>query len=112
MEKQIDLKSLQKTVDEWIKTYGVRYFDIKTNTLLLAEEVGEVARIIARTHGEQNSKESDTHQLGEELADVLFVLTCIANQSGIDLSTEIKKNIDKKTTRDAKRHHQNSKLKS
>lgn len=112
MEKQINLTPLQKKVDNWIKTYGVRYFDITTNTLLLAEEVGEVARIVARTYGEQSSKKTDTQKLGEELADVLFVLTCIANQTGIDLSEEFQKNIDKKTSRDAHRHQENNKLNS
>lgn len=108
----MNIQDLQNQVDLWIKTYGVRYFDIQTNGLLLCEEVGEVARIIARTHGEQSAKSSDAKDLGQELADVLFVLTCIANQSGIDLSKEIEKNFEKKTLRDATRHVNNEKLKN
>lgn len=105
------VKELQNQVDDWIKTYGVRYFDEMTNTAILMEEVGEVARIMSRRFGEQSEKESDKEKdLGDELADVLFVLTCIANQTGIDLDEAVKKNLDKKTKRDAKRHHQNDKL--
>ncbi len=101
----------QKKVDAWISEYGVRYFDILTNTLLLTEEVGEVARIVARTHGEQSFKESDKGKnLEDELADVLFVLICIANQSGIDLDKAFLKNISKKTNRDSERHLGNEKL--
>ncbi len=106
------IKELQKKVDHWIQKYGVRYFDEMTNTAILMEEVGEVARIMSRRYGEQNEKESDKNkELGEELADVLFVITCIANQTDIDLEYEIKKNFEKKTQRDAKRHINNEKLK-
>lgn len=102
----------QKTVDHWIKTYGVRYFNELTNTALLMEEVGEVARIMARRYGEQSEKESDkTKKLDDELADVLFVLICIANQTGINLEEALQKNLDKKTGRDHTRHLNNEKLK-
>ncbi|MGB0915229.1 MAG: nucleotide pyrophosphohydrolase [Crocinitomicaceae bacterium] len=108
----MEIKALQEKVDQWIKQYGVRYFDEMTNTAMLMEEVGEVARIIARRYGEQSEKESDKNKdLGEELADVLFVLTCLANQTGIDLEEAIQKNFDKKTNRDATRHLDNDKLK-
>ena len=103
----------QKTVDDWIKQYGVKYFSELTNMAMLTEEVGEVARIIARRYGEQSEKESDKHKdLGDELADVLFVLICLANQTGIDLEEALKKNLDKKTNRDSERHINNDKLKS
>lgn len=106
------ITELQKTVDDWIKVHGVRYFDELTNTAVLMEEVGEVARIMSRRYGEQSEKESDKHKdLGDELADVLFVLTCIANQTGVDLSEALSKNLDKKTKRDHERHHNNDKLK-
>jgi len=102
----------QKTVDEWIKTNGVRYFDELTNTAILMEEVGEVARIMARKYGEQSFKGSEkNNDLGDELSDVLFVLICIANQTGIDLTEAFQKNIKKKTDRDSDRHHENEKLK-
>src|SRR3954471_4320720 len=105
------ISDAQKTIDEWIKTYGVRYFNELTNTAILMEEVGEVARIMARRYGEQSEKESDkTKDLGDELADVLFVLVCIANQTGVDLETALKKNLQKKTERDNTRHIQNKKL--
>ncbi len=105
------ITELQKQVDDWIKEYGVRYFDELTNTAMLMEEVGEVARIMARRYGEQSEKESDKNKdLGEELADVLFVLTCIANQTGINLEEAIAKNFEKKTKRDATRHLENRKL--
>ena len=105
------VKELQTTVDEWIKTIGVRYFDELTNTAVLMEEVGEVARIMSRRYGEQSEKESDKNKdLGDELADVLFVLTCIANQTGVDLTTAIQKNLEKKTNGDKDRHHNNEKL--
>ncbi|MCH2231550.1 MAG: nucleotide pyrophosphohydrolase [Crocinitomicaceae bacterium] len=108
----MEIKTLQEKVDQWIKEYGVRYFDELTNTAMLMEEVGEVARIMARRYGEQSEKESDKNKdLGEELADVLFVLTCLANQTGIDLEKAIQKNFDKKTNRDATRHLENEKLK-
>ncbi|MBK6985900.1 MAG: nucleotide pyrophosphohydrolase [Bacteroidetes bacterium] len=103
----------QKQVDDWIKQYGVKYFSELTNMAMLTEEVGEVARIIARRYGEQSEKESDKNKdLGDELADVLFVLICLANQTGIDLEEALKKNLDKKTNRDSERHINNDKLKS
>ncbi|MEJ6777596.1 MAG: nucleotide pyrophosphohydrolase [Crocinitomicaceae bacterium] len=108
----MEIKALQEKVDQWIKQYGVRYFDEMTNTAMLMEEVGEVARIMARRYGEQSEKESDKNKdLGEEIADVLFVLTCLANQTGIDLEDAINKNFEKKTKRDATRHLDNTKLK-
>ena len=100
----------QKTVDDWIKKYGVRYFSELTNMAILTEEVGEVARIISRTYGEQSSKKTDNGNLADELADVLFVLICIANQTDVDLSEAFAKNIQKKTQRDSKRHLSNPKL--
>ena len=101
----------QALVDQWIKENGVRYFDPLTNMAMLTEEVGEVARIMARRYGEQSEKESDKNkELGEELADVLFVLICIANKTGIDLTQAMIKNLDKKTQRDAERHIKNPKL--
>ncbi len=106
------ISQAQQTVDEWIKTTGVRYYNELTNMAILTEEVGEVARIMARKYGEQSFKESDKkHELGEELADVLFVVLCIANQTGVDLTTELAKNLDKKTMRDSERHKNNPKLK-
>ena len=102
----------QKQIDEWIKTHGVRYFSELTNMALLTEEVGEVARIIARNYGEQSSKKSDTDKiLADELADVLFVVICLANQTGVDLTDALKKNLEKKTLRDSERHKGNEKLK-
>jgi NTP pyrophosphatase (non-canonical NTP hydrolase) len=110
MEK--DLNALQAQVDEWIKTVGVRYFSELTNMAMLSEEVGEVARIIARRYGEQSEKESDkAKDLGDEMADVLFVLICLANQTGINLQEAFEKNMAKKTERDATRHLNNDKLK-
>lgn len=101
----------QQKVDEWIKLYGVKYFSELTNMAILTEEVGEVARIISRTYGEQSFKKSDKEKdLGSELADVLFVLICLANQTGIDLEKEFQKNIAKKTSRDKSRHLNNPKL--
>jgi NTP pyrophosphatase (non-canonical NTP hydrolase) len=110
MEK--DLNVLQAEVDAWIKTVGVRYFSELTNMAMLSEEVGEVARIIARRYGEQSEKESDkAKDLGDEMADVLFVLICLANQTGINLQEAFEKNMAKKTQRDATRHLNNEKLK-
>jgi NTP pyrophosphatase (non-canonical NTP hydrolase) len=104
-------KEAQEKVDQWIKEYGVRYFDEMTNTVMLMEEVGEVARIMARRYGEQSEKESDKGKdLGDEMADVLFVLICLANQTGIDLEEAMKKNLKKKTERDHSRHKENKKL--
>ena len=103
----------QQLVDDWIKTTGVRYFNELTNMAMLTEEVGEVARIIARQYGEQSFKASDQGKnLGDELADVLFVVICLANQTGVDLKDALRKNLDKKTSRDATRHRDNEKLKS
>jgi NTP pyrophosphatase (non-canonical NTP hydrolase) len=108
----MEIKEAQKIVDNWIKEYGVRYFNELTNLAILTEEVGEVARIISRRYGEQSEKESDKNKdLGDEFADVLFVLICLANQTGIDLESALKKNLEKKTIRDADRHHSNDKLK-
>lgn len=105
------IKSVQETVDQWIKTHGVRYFNELTNTAILMEEVGEVARIMARRYGEQSEKESDKQvELADELADVMFVLVCLANQTGIDLESALEKNLAKKTARDKTRHHENKKL--
>lgn len=106
------LSDAQKEVDEWIKKYGVRYFNELTNMVILTEEIGELARIIARKYGEQSSKESDLDKnLGDEMADVLWVLICLANQTGVNLTDAFRKNIDKKTLRDKSRHINNSKLK-
>ncbi|MFK8037336.1 MAG: nucleotide pyrophosphohydrolase [Crocinitomicaceae bacterium] len=105
------ISDAQKLVDDWIKTYGVRYFNELTNMAQLTEEVGEVARIIARRYGEQSEKESDKNKdLGDEMADVLWVLICLANQTGVDLEKALVKNLDKKTKRDHSRHHNNDKL--
>lgn len=107
------LEQAQKTVDNWIQTHGVRYFNELTNMAILSEEVGEVARIIARRYGEQSEKESDKNKdLADEMADVLFVLICLANQTGIDLTTALEKNLAKKTQRDSSRHKNNEKLNS
>ena len=105
------ISEAQKIVDSWIKEYGVRYFDEMTNLAILTEEVGEVARIMARKYGEQSFKEGEKSDLSDELADVLWVLICIANQTGVDLTEALKINIDKKTKRDNRRHHENPKLK-
>ena len=109
---QLTIKEAQEQIDHWIKTVGVRYFSELTNLGQLVEEVGEVARIITRTYGDQSFKKSDKdHNLGDELADVLFVLICLANQTGVDLTDALQKNLDKKTKRDAERHKNNEKLK-
>lgn len=112
------IQEAQQTVDEWIKQYGVRYFSELTNMAVLTEEVGELAKIIARRYGEQSWKSTDPRAadngreaLGDEMADVLWVLLCLANQTGLDLTEELKKNIEKKTKRDLKRHQSNNKLK-
>ncbi|GAA4279724.1 nucleotide pyrophosphohydrolase [Gaetbulibacter aestuarii] len=108
----MDIKNAQKIVDDWINEHGVRYFNELTNMAQLTEEVGEVARIIARRYGEQSEKESDKDKdLGEELADVLFVVLCLANQTGVDLQKAFDARMDKKTKRDHDRHHNNEKLK-
>lgn len=107
------ISEAQKLVDDWIKTYGVRYFNELTNMAQLTEEVGEVARIIARRYGEQSEKESDkSKDLGDEMAVVLWVLICLANQTGVNLEEALKKNLDKKTKRDSTRHLDNDKLRS
>jgi len=109
---EISIKQAQKIVDDWIKTVGVRYFNELTNTTILMEEVGEVARIMSRRYGEQSEKESDKNKdLGDEMADVMFVLICLANQTGIDLEQALIKNLEKKTLRDKERHANNPKLK-
>mgnify|MGYP001548926427 CR=1 FL=1 len=108
---ELTIKECQKIIDNWIQTVGVRYFSELTNTAILMEEVGEVARIMSRVYGEQSFKNPDeSHNLADELADVLFVLFCIANQTGIDLTEAIQKNLEKKTTRDKNRHWDNPKL--
>jgi NTP pyrophosphatase (non-canonical NTP hydrolase) len=108
----MSLTLMQSEVDAWIKTHGVRYFNELTNMTILTEEVGELARIMARRYGEQSEKESDKDKdLGDEMADVLWVLICLANQTGVDLNAAWKKNIEKKTNRDSERHRQNPKLK-
>jgi NTP pyrophosphatase (non-canonical NTP hydrolase) len=108
----MEIKEAQQLVDNWIKTTGVRYFNELTNTAILMEEVGEVARIMARQYGEQSFKKSDTEvNLADEMADVLFVLICLANQTGIDLTDALQKNMQKKSIRDADRHKNNEKLK-
>lgn len=108
----MDIKNAQLEVDNWIKNHGVRYFNELTNMAQLTEEVGEVARIIARRYGEQSEKESDKNKdLGEELADVMFVVLCLANQTGVDLQAAFDKKLDLKTKRDHDRHHNNEKLK-
>jgi len=105
------IKQAQETVDNWIKKHGVRYFSELTNMAMLTEEVGEVARIIARKYGEQSFKESDKNkELADELADVLFVLICLANQTGIDLTDAMARNLEKKTNRDGERHFNNPSL--
>ncbi len=112
MKDEVTLQELQNSVDEWIKTFGVRYFNELTNMALLTEEVGELARVVARKYGEQSSKISDLDaSLEEEMADVLWVLVCMANQTGVDLTQAIQKSFEKKTKRDAERHKNNLKLK-
>ena len=111
-ENNLTLRDLQQRVDDWIKMYGVRYFSELTNMAILAEEVGEVARIIARKYGDQSFKESDqTRHLADEMTDVLWVLACLANQTGVDLTDAFERNLCKKTERDSERHKNNQKLK-
>ena len=108
----MEISKAQKIVDDWIKKYGVRYFDELTNTAILMEEVGELARIMSRRYGEQSEKESDKNlNLADEIADILFVLICISNQTGVDLESAFNKNMEKKTSRDQTRHMNNEKLK-
>ena len=107
----MEISKAQKIVDDWIKKYGVRYFDELTNTAILMEEVGELARIMSRRYGEQSEKESDKNlNLADEIADILFVLICISNQTGVDLESAFNKNMEKKTSRDQTRHINNEKL--
>lgn len=111
-QEQITIRGAQELVDAWIRTYGVRYFGELTNLALLTEEVGELARIMARTYGDQSFKESDLgRDLSDEMADVLWVLLCLANQTGVDLTEALRRNLDKKSSRDATRHRANEKLK-
>lgn len=105
------IEEAQKAVDNWIKTYGVRYFSELTNMAILTEEVGEVARIIARTYGDQSFKKDEKTNLADELADVMWVLLCLANQTGVDMTEALQRNLDKKTSRDKDRHKNNPKLK-
>src|SRR5882672_6383496 len=108
----MEISEAQKLVDNWIKKYGVRYYNELTNMAILTEEVGEVARIMARRYGEQSEKESDKDKdLGDEMADVLWVLICLANQTGVNLTEAFARNLEKKSQRDKDRHHQNPKLK-
>lgn len=109
--KEITIREAQRMVDDWIKTYGVCYFSELTNMAILTEEVGEVARIMSRKYGDQSFKEGEKADLGDEMADVLWVLMCLANQTGVDLTEALKKNIEKKTSRDKTRHISNEKLK-
>ena len=111
MAQDITLKEAQQKVDEWVKNYGVRYFSELTNMACLTEEVGELARVMARKYGDQSFKEGEKPNLGDEMADVLWVLICLANQTGVDLTDEFQKNLEKKTKRDFKRHKENPKLK-
>jgi NTP pyrophosphatase (non-canonical NTP hydrolase) len=106
----MEIKELQEQVDAWIHRYGVRYFSELTNMAVLTEEVGELARVMARTYGDQSFKEGESHNLADEMADVLWVLVCLANQTGVDLTEAIAANIAKKTARDKERHLQNPKL--
>ena len=105
------IQQAQQEVDQWIKTVGVRYFSELTNMAILTEEVGELARIMARTYGDQSFKDTDKKNLGDEMADVLWVLICLANQTGVDLTDALQKNFEKKNSRDKERHQQNQKLK-
>lgn len=110
MEKQITLNEAQQMVDGWIKQYGVRYFNELTNMAVLTEEVGELARVMARTFGDQSFKQGENHDLSDEMADILWVLICLANQTGVDLNKAFLKTIEKKTDRDKYRHINNPKL--
>lgn len=111
MSESKSITQWQQAVDSWIKEYGVRYFSELTNTAILMEEVGELARLMARTYGDQSFKDSDKNkELGDEMADILWVLMCLANQTGVDLNAALVKNIEKKTSRDSERHKNNPKL--
>jgi NTP pyrophosphatase (non-canonical NTP hydrolase) len=112
MAEELTIKEIQKKVDDWIKTYGVRYFNELTNMAILTEEVGELARLVARTYGEQSFKETDKNRnIADEMADIFWVLVCMANQMNVDLTDAFLKNLEKKTIRDNKRHLENNKLK-
>ena len=112
MTEELTIKEIQKKVDDWIKTYGVRYFNELTNMAILTEEVGELARLVARTYGEQSFKETDKNRnIADEMADIFWVLVCMANQMNVDLTDAFLKNLEKKTIRDNKRHFENNKLK-
>ncbi len=106
----MEIRDLQQRVDEWIRTYGVRYFSELTNMAVLTEEVGELARVMARRYGDQSFKADEKDDLTDEMADIIWVLTCLANQTGVDLEQAIERNFEKKTTRDNERHKQNPKL--
>ncbi len=108
---EITIKEAQQLVDNWIKTYGVRYFSELTNMACLTEEVGELSRIMARKYGDQSFKPGENDNIGEEIADILWVLICLANQTGVDITDELKKSFEKKTLRDKERHKSNIKLK-
>ena len=110
VKNKMTIKEAQEAVDRWIKEYGVRYFSELTNMAILTEEVGELARVIARKYGDQSFKEGEKDNLGEEMADILWVLICLANQTGVDLTEELKKSMEKKTQRDSLRHIHNKKL--
>ncbi len=110
MTADLTLHEAQQMVDRWVKTYGVRYFSELTNMACLTEEVGELARVMARTYGDQSFKAGESHDLGEEMADVLWVLMCLANQTGVDLTEAFRASLKKKTERDAERHKANEKL--
>jgi NTP pyrophosphatase (non-canonical NTP hydrolase) len=109
--KELTIKEAQKTIDDWITAYGIRYFNELTNFALLTEEVGELGRIIARKYGEQSFKSGENSNLADEMADIMFVLMCLANQTGVDLEAALAQNLRKKTTRDSERHKNNPKLK-
>ena len=111
MNNDITLSQAQQQADEWIKTYGVRYFSELTNMAVLTEEVGELARVMARKYGDQSFKEGEKDNIADEMADILWVLICLANQTGVNLTEALKANIEKKTNRDKDRHHNNDKLK-
>lgn len=112
MDEDLTINHAQQLVDQWIKSYGVRYFSELTNMACLTEEVGELARVMARTYGDQSFKPGEKANLGEEMADVLWVLICLANQTGVNLTQELRRSIEKKTRRDATRHLNNPKLKA
>ncbi len=109
---ELSIRGAQRMVDQWIKDYGVRYFSELTNMACLTEEVGELARVMARTYGDQSFKAGERRDLGEEMADVMWVLMCLANQTGVDLETALRASLEKKTSRDADRHKNNAKLRS